>query len=125
MTTRRPARPREYERTQRQRAIERRKEEAAKAKERQRREQAIAKAQAALDKAKREHDVRAGAIEVERAALETRRKPRTPDGKSRKKNWRGLCAGRGNSGSSRCATLGNEPSRRQPPFLVTFVCRPA
>jgi hypothetical protein len=62
----------EYERTERQRAIERRKEEAAKAKERHRREQAIAKAQAALDRAKREHDARAGAIEAERAALETR-----------------------------------------------------
>jgi colicin import membrane protein len=62
----------EYERTERQRQIERRKEEAAKAKERQRREQAIAKAQAALDKAKREHDARAGAIEAERTALETR-----------------------------------------------------
>src|SRR5205823_2289952 len=62
----------EYERTERQRQTERRKEEAAKAKERQRREQAAAKAQAAFDKAKREHDARAGAIEAERAALETR-----------------------------------------------------
>ena len=62
----------EYERAERQRETERRKEEAAKAKERQRREQAIAKAQAALDKAKREHDARAGGIEAERAAVERR-----------------------------------------------------
>jgi colicin import membrane protein len=62
----------EYERTERQRQDERRKEEAVKAKERRRRDQAVAKAQAALDKAKREHDARAGALEAERAALETR-----------------------------------------------------
>jgi hypothetical protein len=62
----------EYERAESQRETERRKEEAAKAKERQRREQAIAKAQAALEKAEREHDTRASAIEAERAAVEKR-----------------------------------------------------
>ncbi len=62
----------EYERTERQRQSERRKEEATRAKERQRRERAVAKAQTALDKAKREHDARFGAIEAERAALEMR-----------------------------------------------------
>jgi hypothetical protein len=62
----------EYERTERHRRSERRKQEAARAKQRQRRERAIAKAQTALDKAKREHDAKAGAIETERAALENR-----------------------------------------------------
>ena len=62
----------EYERAERQRESERRKEEAARAKERQRREQAIAKAQAALEKAEREHDTRTSAIEAERAAVEKR-----------------------------------------------------
>jgi colicin import membrane protein len=61
-----------YERTERQRQIERRKEEAAKAKERQRREEATAKAQAALDKAKREHEAKTDVIEAERAAVEKR-----------------------------------------------------
>lgn len=62
----------EYEQTEKQRQIERRKEEAASAKERQHREQGIAKAQAALDKAQREHDAKAGNIEAERAAVEKR-----------------------------------------------------
>jgi colicin import membrane protein len=62
----------EYERTERQRESERRKEVTARAKERQRRERAIAKAQTALDKAKREHNARAAAIEAERDALEIR-----------------------------------------------------
>jgi hypothetical protein len=61
-----------YERTERQRQSEQRKGEAARAKERQRRERAVAKAQTALDKAKRDHDARSGAIEAERAALEIR-----------------------------------------------------
>jgi colicin import membrane protein len=89
----------EYERTERQRAIERRKEEAAKAKERQRREPPIAKAQAALDKAKREHDARAGAIEVEHG--KTGRKRKMLAGRGRGRSWRPLCAGRGNSGGWR------------------------
>jgi hypothetical protein len=62
----------EYERTERQRESERRKEVAARTKERQRRERAIGKAQTALNKAKREHDARAAAIEAERDALEIR-----------------------------------------------------
>jgi colicin import membrane protein len=45
-------------------------EEAVKGKERQRREQAIAKAQAALENAEREHDRMTSAIEAERAAVE-------------------------------------------------------
>ena len=62
----------EYQRTEKQRESERRKEEAARAKERHRREQAIAKAQAALDKAEREHDARASTIETDLTAIEKR-----------------------------------------------------
>jgi hypothetical protein len=62
----------EYERTERQRQRERRKAEAAGAKERQRRERAIAKAQTALDKAKREHDATVLTIEAESTALKIR-----------------------------------------------------
>ena len=62
----------EYERAEKQRESERRKEEAASEKERQRREQATAKAMAALEKAEREHESIAGAIEAEREALEKR-----------------------------------------------------
>jgi hypothetical protein len=61
-----------FEREQRRRDSERRKDETAREKERQRRQQAIAKAQAALEKAKRDHDRRAGTIEAERAAVEKR-----------------------------------------------------
>jgi colicin import membrane protein len=61
-----------YEREQRQRESQRRKQEAARAKERERREQAIAKAQAAIEEAKRAHEQRAGKIDSERAALEER-----------------------------------------------------
>lgn len=50
----------------------RRKEEAARAKEHARREKAVAAAQAALDKARHEHQARADAIEAERAALDER-----------------------------------------------------
>ena len=46
-------------REQKQRESERRKEEAATIKERKRREEAVAKAQAAIEKAKAEHDERA------------------------------------------------------------------
>jgi colicin import membrane protein len=62
----------EFEKTQRQRESERRKEEAARAKESERREKAIAKAQAEFEKAKREHDSRTRVIEAERAELEQR-----------------------------------------------------
>ena len=61
-----------FEREQRQREIERRKEEAATAKERERREKAVAKAQAAIEEAKREHNKRARTIETDRAAIEKR-----------------------------------------------------
>jgi hypothetical protein len=42
------------------------------AENRERRQQAIAKAEAALDKAKREHETKVGVIEKERAELEKR-----------------------------------------------------
>ena len=61
-----------YEKEQRQRESQQRKEEAARAKERERREQAVAKAQAAIDEAKRAHEVRLDEIDTERAALEQR-----------------------------------------------------
>lgn len=50
----------------------RRKEEAARAKERARREKAVAAAEAVLEKARRDHEARADAIETERAALDER-----------------------------------------------------
>jgi colicin import membrane protein len=52
--------------------MERRKEEATRARERERRRQATAKAQAALEKAEREHDERAANIEAECSVLEKR-----------------------------------------------------
>lgn len=61
-----------YEKEEKRREAERRKEEAAREKERERREKAVAKAQAALDRARREHGERAGAIEAERAAVDER-----------------------------------------------------
>ena len=63
-----------YQREQRQRESQQRKDEAVRAKERERREQAITKAQAAMDEAKRVHEQRAGRIDTERAALERRSK---------------------------------------------------
>jgi colicin import membrane protein len=62
----------EFEREQKRREAERRKEEAAREKERERREKMVAKAQAALDKARREHEENVNAIEAERAALDER-----------------------------------------------------
>jgi carboxylesterase type B len=61
-----------YEREQRRRELERAREEAAGRKERERRQQAVGKAQAALDKAEREHAKRATAIKAEVEALEKR-----------------------------------------------------
>jgi colicin import membrane protein len=61
-----------FEKEERRREAERRKEAAARAKERARRDKAVASAQAALDKARREHDTRAEAIDAERAALDER-----------------------------------------------------
>ena len=59
-----------FEREQKKREKERLLEEAAREKEQVQRGQAVAKAQAALDAAEREHDKRAGAIEEKLAALE-------------------------------------------------------
>jgi len=61
-----------YEKEERRREAERQKEEAARARARERRDKAVATAQAALDKAKREHEARAEAIEDARAALDER-----------------------------------------------------
>ncbi|MBR0973933.1 MULTISPECIES: cell envelope biogenesis protein TolA [Bradyrhizobium] len=61
-----------FEKEERRRDAERRKEEAARARQRARRDKAVATAQAALDEARREHEVRAEAIEAERAALDQR-----------------------------------------------------
>jgi hypothetical protein len=61
-----------FKREQRRREGERRKEEAARAKHRERQQQAITKALAALDKANREHEATANAIQSERVAVERR-----------------------------------------------------
>ena len=61
-----------YEREQNKRDAVRRKEEAAQEKTRKRRHQAVEKAQAALDRAAREHARKVGAIEAERAEIEAR-----------------------------------------------------
>jgi colicin import membrane protein len=61
-----------FGREQRQRESERQKEEAAGKKERERWERAVAKARAALERAKRDHDKRASAIRTERAEIEKR-----------------------------------------------------
>jgi hypothetical protein len=62
----------EYEKAEMIRASERRREEIAKQRERERRQRAVAKAQAALEKAEREHDRRVTDIEAERSAVEKR-----------------------------------------------------
>ncbi len=62
----------DYESAERQRESERRRKRPQGSRERHRREQAVAKAQAALETAKREHDNIASAIEAERAAVEKR-----------------------------------------------------
>jgi hypothetical protein len=62
----------EFEKEQKRREAERQREEAAREKDRQRREKATAKAQAALDKAEREHAKRASDIHDEVEALEKR-----------------------------------------------------
>lgn len=61
-----------FEKEQKRRERERRKEEAAWAKERERRDKAAAKAQAALDDARQKHEANASALEAERAAVEQR-----------------------------------------------------
>jgi hypothetical protein len=60
------------EREERKQDAARRKQEAAREKTRKRRERTVAKAQAALDRAEREHARRADAIENERAGIEAR-----------------------------------------------------
>jgi colicin import membrane protein len=61
-----------FEREQKRRESERRKEEAARATEGERRDKAVANAQAAIEEAKRDHDRLASAIETERAAIDKR-----------------------------------------------------
>jgi hypothetical protein len=53
-------------------AVRPQKAEAARAKERKRREQAIAKAEAALEEAKRDHETKGEEIQRQRAALDRR-----------------------------------------------------
>jgi colicin import membrane protein len=61
-----------FEKVERQRENEWRKEEARRTKQQERRQRAIARAEAALEKAKREHDKRVSAIESEQAAIDRR-----------------------------------------------------
>jgi colicin import membrane protein len=62
----------EFEKEQKRREAERRREEAARERERERREKATAKAQAALNKAEREHAKKAADIQAEVEALQKR-----------------------------------------------------
>jgi colicin import membrane protein len=61
-----------FEQEQRRRATEQRKHEAAEAEKRERRQRSVAKAEAALDKARRQHEAKVSVIEKERAGLEKR-----------------------------------------------------
>ena len=61
-----------FEKERKRRQAERRREEGARGRDRERREKATAKAQAALDKAEREHANRAAAIQAKVGALEKR-----------------------------------------------------
>ncbi|MET4068604.1 colicin import membrane protein [Bradyrhizobium sp. S3.2.6] len=61
-----------FAREEQRRDSARRKEEAARARERARRDKAVAAAQAALDKAKRDHQARVDEIDAERAGLDAR-----------------------------------------------------
>ena len=61
-----------FEKAERQRETEHRKEEAARAKQQERRQRAAAKAEAAFEKARREHEAKVRAIEAERDAAERR-----------------------------------------------------
>jgi hypothetical protein len=61
-----------FEREQKRRDMERRKEQAAREKTRKRREQAIAKAESALEQARREHETKVQKIEQDRAELDRR-----------------------------------------------------
>ena len=75
----------EYEKAERLRASERRKEESTRQKERERRQRAVAKAKGALEKAQREHDRRTGTIEAERSAVEKRSQAEDARWKKQKK----------------------------------------
>ena len=87
-----------FEREQRRRESQRRKEEAARERQAQQREQAIAKAQAALEESKREHDTRVATIETERAVLEKKSQAEDARWARSRRSWRALCVGRGSSG---------------------------
>lgn len=62
----------DFEREQKRSEAKRRAEQVAESRKRKRREKAVAQAQEAFDKAERDHDARAAAIETERAAVEKR-----------------------------------------------------
>ncbi|MHC2531879.1 cell envelope biogenesis protein TolA [Bradyrhizobium diazoefficiens] len=62
----------DFETERKRREAQRRREEAARERDRERRERATAKAQAALDKAQRDHAERAAAIQAQVEALERR-----------------------------------------------------
>lgn len=62
----------QFEREQKQRDAERRKQEVAQEKEQARREKQVAKAQAALDAAERRHEQRSETLNAERDAIERR-----------------------------------------------------
>ena len=61
-----------FEKKQRQREIQRRRQDAVEVRARERRERKVSKAQAALEQARKAHEARAGAIEDERGKLERR-----------------------------------------------------
>jgi colicin import membrane protein len=74
---------RAFEKEQKRRDSERRKEEAVRLRERERRERAIAAAEAALEQARSDHEARVEDIEKDRAALD--RKSQAEDARWRKK----------------------------------------
>jgi colicin import membrane protein len=86
-----------FERERKRRDCERRKEEIAREKERKRREQAIAKAEQRLKK--RSVTMKPGSKKSKETAPHSTdsRKRRTRAGKSRRRNWKPLCAGRATS----------------------------
>ena len=81
------------------------------AKERERREKTVAKAQAALDDAKAEHDATTRAIEAERAALDKRAKDEKSAERSARKSSRPPCAERGIRVSPTLAAWAALPTR--------------
>jgi len=79
-----------FDRGQKQREAERRKQEAALAKAREKRDKEVAKAQAALDKAQQEHDVRAAAIDAEQARLDERARAEAERWQAQRKKLQGV-----------------------------------